>query len=139
MISAIITLIYFLLQAISRIYYLTAWNKKNIDYLHAGTTPDRIRGFNIGWGLELLFAIFVVISSIFLIMGIRRNNRSYFVPWMVSLMLMIIIVLCSSIATLALGHGVVSFLASAIVNIIVALFLVYCLLCVVSYYQELGG
>ncbi|CAK9297935.1 unnamed protein product [Gordionus sp. m RMFG-2023] len=135
-ISAVLTLIGSLIHSGIIIFALTAWNRKDTKYFPPEITEGNIKSIMIAWGFQLFFAICVLISSIFLIIGIQRNNRRFFWPWMVSMVIGLTMAFCSSLVVLAMGHGtqIITYGISLIISVS---FWIYCLLSVISYYQDL--
>ncbi|XP_065318634.1 uncharacterized protein LOC135926635 isoform X2 [Gordionus sp. m RMFG-2023] len=72
LLSAYITLIYFVLEAATRIYYLIWWNRSPGRTRNQSTSNTRI--FNIAWGLELGLSVIMIFASLLLINGILKNS-----------------------------------------------------------------
>ncbi|CAK9297936.1 unnamed protein product [Gordionus sp. m RMFG-2023] len=125
MITAILSLIIFLIQM----------GVKSYDLSTAQRQPSSVVTL---WGLDLFLNILIIISAALLIIGIRLRKRYYFWPWMIIMVISTGKNLISYIYQLATMYIDVQIVSISIVMILLSFFWIYCLLCVITHYQELG-
>lgn len=92
-----------------------------------------------GWCYAILvFSFGLLMSSILLIVGAVRDNRFFFIPWMIIILLMMLVDVVSTIYDIVIFGFQVKFnILQAILLFMFITLNIYCLLCVVSQYQEL--
>ncbi|XP_002737171.1 uncharacterized protein LOC100378476 [Saccoglossus kowalevskii] len=99
---------------------------------------DKAGGLISSYIIDLLLLIGLLIVSIILIYGAIKDNRILLVPWMVFMVIFIILTLITTIIIIVYASfsswvtwsNIIWFVIFNTINI-------YCLLCVISQYQEL--
>nr|XP_054755153.1 uncharacterized protein LOC129261130 [Lytechinus pictus] len=125
---------------ISACIYLAAWayNLAQAVTAFQGLSDPVVDGIYAAYSIDIIVAVFLIIASIVLLVGVSNDNKEMLIPYMVAIILLMVLQAIAWIIIFALLDLASSLLIG---NLVVWLLFtglnITCLLCVMSQYQEL--
>ena len=110
----------------------------NLHFLYSQNQLDGYLQLTKGWFIAtLVVCVFLLVTSVGLIIGIHQDSRHFMLPWVAVTILMIVTDTAALIYE-CISFGLLSFnIIQMVIWLGLSLLNIYCILCVISQYQEL--
>ncbi|XP_013416385.1 uncharacterized protein LOC106177972 [Lingula anatina] len=135
--SSILTLVIGILSLAWYIYEAVAVSER--DRQGAGS----YFGVNTGGGwafyLGIIFAAFIVVASVLLMIGISKNNRVWFWPWFVATLALCVFELIAIIFYIIVAIDAPGYWLSVVIGLLILALFIYALVGVIYFYKQLGN
>ncbi|XP_041463825.1 uncharacterized protein LOC121414825 isoform X2 [Lytechinus variegatus] len=116
--------------------YLLAIFVKSVEL--SGASGPAVDGIYAAYIIDIIVAVFLIIASIVLLVGVSKDNKEMLIPYMVAIMLLMVLQAIAWIIIFALlGLAGTLFIGNIVVWLLFTALNITCLLCVISQYQEL--
>lgn len=115
-----------------------SWNLAQFVNAYAGYKGPAVDGVYAAYSIDIIVAVFLLIASIVLLVGVSQDNRTMLIPYMVAIVaLMVLQAIAWVILFVLLGAASILLIVNVVFWLLFTALNITCLICVISQYQEL--